>query len=92
MTMKHAAEEARKLGFTLKHVDGEYVVYPVGEPAHAYFAGDLEDALGTARIMAAERGELPVTVECPACGSPLRVVMSASGAVLLHCPELDPSS
>lgn len=29
------------------------------------------------------------SIECPACGSPLRVVELPSGHALLECPELD---
>lgn len=52
MTFAKAAKEVSRFDWTLRHLDGEYVVYPKGSntdhPA-AYFSPDLGDAVATAR-------------------------------------------
>ena len=57
-TLKEAMATVRNYGFTLVKRDGEYIVKPAGQNIdhpHSYFTNDLEDAVGTARLMAEER-------------------------------------
>jgi len=43
----------RELGFTVGVKDGEWRITPKGAPeSAAYYTDDLDDALGTARLMA----------------------------------------
>lgn len=58
LTQKAAAAQIREYGYSLRKVYGEFVVYPKGESSEgpsAYFAADLEDAVGTARLEAGRR-------------------------------------
>lgn len=52
MTQKEATTRIAALGWTLRRVDGELVVYPKGtsvEHPAAYWPDSLDDALGTVR-------------------------------------------
>jgi hypothetical protein len=54
LRLSDLSAEARRLGFSVRKVDGEYQVYPKGRPKLAYFTTDIDDALGTLRAMAKE--------------------------------------
>lgn len=57
LTLKEAQKQAREIGMTIKKNEyDEYVVnFRGGKEATAGYQNDLEDALGTARAMAAHR-------------------------------------
>lgn len=59
LTLAVVREEARRLGFTVKSRDGEFLVTPMGqrEGAATYYTNDLEDALGTMRAQSRRRWE-----------------------------------
>ena len=60
LTLKQAQYESAALGFSItRNVYGEYVVRPIGQtglPLRVYYTSDLDDALGTARAEARQRG------------------------------------
>lgn len=53
--VSNAREELRKLGYSLRRVEGEWQVKPVGDKwdgPSTYYSSELEDVVGTARFEA----------------------------------------
>jgi hypothetical protein len=70
MTIKGAIRMASDLGITIKRVDGEFIVKPRGErdanDAVTYYTDDIDDALATARMMAARIAHVDAICDlCP---------------------------
>jgi len=62
MTVAEARKAIQALGLTLRYLGGEYRVdfrYSHRQHDTAYYTNDLEDAVGTARLMAAEGRPTP---------------------------------
>jgi hypothetical protein len=57
MRLRFAQDEARKMGYMIYKINGEYRVKRVGVKEDGYFTSDLEDALATARAMYNETAE-----------------------------------
>lgn len=59
LTLTAVRAEARKLGFTVKSRDGEFVVTPLGEREgeRSYYTNDLDDVVATMRVQADRRWE-----------------------------------
>jgi hypothetical protein len=54
MTLKECKVTLANLGFAMRKVDGELIVYPIGTSKdRAYFPGDYQEALDTARAIIA---------------------------------------
>lgn len=54
LTLADAKAQAREVGYSLNHRDGEYRVNRIGgDEAGAYYTNDRQDAVDTARAMAA---------------------------------------
>lgn len=51
MSIKQASHIVRELGLHLVKEDGEYQVRVPGQPAATYHTDDLDDAVGTARLI-----------------------------------------
>lgn len=54
MTLKQATTIVKELGLSLTKTDGEYRVRIPGQPEADYYTSELDDAIDTARAMAAD--------------------------------------